>query len=64
MLFTKLPLLASFSHDYGLIIADVEHHVNHVSVGTLGSEGNLEDTVMDLDHIHRQGVQPRYGQSA
>jgi hypothetical protein len=27
MLFMKLPLLISFSHDCGLIIADVEHHV-------------------------------------
>jgi hypothetical protein len=27
MLFAKLPLLVSFSHDYGLVIADVEHHV-------------------------------------
>jgi hypothetical protein len=26
-LFVKLPLLISFSRDYGLIIADVEHHV-------------------------------------
>jgi hypothetical protein len=26
-LFTKLPLLISFSHDCGLIIGDVEHHV-------------------------------------
>jgi hypothetical protein len=27
MLFVKLPLLVSFSHDYGLVTADVEHHV-------------------------------------
>jgi hypothetical protein len=27
MLFTKLSLLVSFSHDCGLIIADIEHHV-------------------------------------
>jgi hypothetical protein len=27
MLFVKLPLLVSFSHDYGLIIADIQHHV-------------------------------------
>jgi hypothetical protein len=26
-LFAKQPLLVSFSHDYGLVIADVEHHV-------------------------------------
>jgi hypothetical protein len=26
-LFVKLPLLVSFSHDCGLIIADVEHYV-------------------------------------
>jgi hypothetical protein len=26
-LFAKLPLLISFSHDCGLVIADVEHHV-------------------------------------
>jgi hypothetical protein len=26
-LFTKLPLLVGFSHDYGLVIIDVEHHV-------------------------------------
>jgi hypothetical protein len=26
-LFVKLPLLISFSHDCGLVIADVEHHV-------------------------------------
>jgi hypothetical protein len=25
--FVKLPLLVSFSLDYGLVIADVEHHV-------------------------------------
>jgi hypothetical protein len=25
-LFVKLPLLISFSDDYGLIITDVEHH--------------------------------------
>jgi hypothetical protein len=27
MLFVKLPLLISFSHDCRLVIADVEHHV-------------------------------------
>jgi hypothetical protein len=26
-LFAKLPLLVNFSHDCGLVIADVEHHV-------------------------------------
>jgi hypothetical protein len=26
-LFAKLPLLVSFSHESGLVIADVEHHV-------------------------------------
>jgi hypothetical protein len=26
-LFVKLPLLVSFSRDYGLVIAGVEHHV-------------------------------------
>jgi hypothetical protein len=26
-LFAKLPLLVSFSHDYGLVIANIEHHV-------------------------------------
>jgi hypothetical protein len=26
-LFAKLPLLVIFSHDYGLVIADIEHHV-------------------------------------
>jgi hypothetical protein len=26
-LFVKLPLLISFSYDYGLIIADVEHYI-------------------------------------
>jgi hypothetical protein len=26
-LFVKLPWLVSFSHDYGLIITDVKHHV-------------------------------------
>jgi hypothetical protein len=26
-LFVKLPLLVSFSHDCGLVIANVEHHV-------------------------------------
>jgi hypothetical protein len=25
-LFAKLSLVVSFSHDYGLVIADVEHH--------------------------------------
>jgi hypothetical protein len=26
-LFTKLPLLVSFSRDWRLVIADIEHHV-------------------------------------
>jgi hypothetical protein len=26
-LFAKLPLLVSFTHDCGLIIANIEHHV-------------------------------------
>jgi hypothetical protein len=54
MLFAKLLLLVSFSHDCGLVIANIEHHV---SVGTLELERNLEGTVVDPNHICRlQGV--------